>query len=142
MGGTRLPCRKGRPRTRPRQILSDEAYSSPRIRAYCRRRGIRAVIPHRKDELRRKRRGRPPGFDKADQHRHGPLLGSSTGTCLGAEKVTHLTRGDFQVPALSEATDDLQGPLLRTGAEQGLRLNPVLQLTQQHTAGLRAGLLA
>jgi transposase len=64
MGAVRLPRRRGRPRTRPRQLLGDKAYSSPRIRRYCRGRGIRAVIPRRKDELRRKRPGRPPGFDK------------------------------------------------------------------------------
>ena len=70
MGAVRLPRRRGRPRTRPRQLLGDKAYSSPRIRRYCRRRGIRAVIPRRKDELHHKWPGRPPGFDKrAYRHR-------------------------------------------------------------------------
>jgi transposase len=64
MGAVRLPHRRGGPRTRPRQLLGEKAYSSPRIRRYCRRRGIRPVIPRRKDELRRKRPGRPPCLDK------------------------------------------------------------------------------
>jgi transposase len=60
MAAVRLPRRRGRPRTRPRQLLGDKAYSTPAIRAHCRRRGIRAVIPRRADEGRRRRRGRPP----------------------------------------------------------------------------------
>ncbi|MEU0196694.1 MULTISPECIES: IS5 family transposase [unclassified Streptomyces] len=58
----------GRPRTRPLAVLADRAYSSRAIRAYLRRRGIRAVIPQPSDQvghrLRRGRLGgRPPGFD-------------------------------------------------------------------------------
>lgn len=53
---------------RPYQVLADKAYSSPAIRAYLRRRGIRAAIPERKDQKpNRRRRGRhggwPPSFD-------------------------------------------------------------------------------
>ena len=73
MGAVRLPRRRGRPRTRPRQLLGDKAYSSPRIRRYCRRRGIRAVIPRRKDELRRGRPGRPPGFDRQAYRRRSAV---------------------------------------------------------------------
>jgi len=73
MGAVRLPRHRGRPRTRPRQLLGDKAYSSPRIRCYCRRRGIRAVIPRRKDELHRKRHGRPPGFDSATYRRRSAV---------------------------------------------------------------------
>ncbi|MEV0237016.1 IS5 family transposase [Nonomuraea sp. NPDC050786] len=58
----------GRPRTRPEAVLADRAYSSRAIRKHLRRRGIRAVIPQRIDQvgnrLRRGRAGdRPPGFD-------------------------------------------------------------------------------
>jgi transposase len=73
MGAVRLPRRRGRPRTRPRQLLGDKAYSSPRIRRYCRGRGIRAVIPRREDELRRKRPGRPPSFDKQAYRRRSAV---------------------------------------------------------------------
>jgi transposase len=59
---------RGRPRTRPGQILADKAYSSTAIRAHLRRRRIRATIPEPADQvrnrLRRGRRGgRPPAFD-------------------------------------------------------------------------------
>jgi transposase len=65
MRAVRLPRRRGRPRTRPERLLGDRAYSTPAIREHCRRRGIKAVIPQRADERRRRRRGRPTGFDPA-----------------------------------------------------------------------------
>ncbi len=46
---------RGRPRTRPRRLAGDKAYSAPRIRKALRRRGIGAVIPRREDELKRRR---------------------------------------------------------------------------------------
>ena len=59
----------GRPATRPHRVLADKGYSSKANRAYLRRRGIRAVIPERRDQqANRVRRGsaggRPPTFDK------------------------------------------------------------------------------
>ncbi|GAA2340287.1 hypothetical protein GCM10010431_74670 [Streptomyces kunmingensis] len=59
----------GRPRRRPDGVLADKAYSSRAIRASLRKRGIRAIIPERSDQVaNRKRRGthggRPPAFDK------------------------------------------------------------------------------
>ncbi len=61
----------GRPRTRPLRVRADKAYSSRANRAWLRRRGIRATIPERADEIaNRKRRGpaggRPPAFDTED----------------------------------------------------------------------------
>jgi transposase len=60
---------RGRPRRTPDSVAADKAYSNRRIRAHLRRRGIRHVIPEKKDHkatrLRRgSRGGRPPGFDK------------------------------------------------------------------------------
>jgi transposase len=49
----------GRPRLRPGRVVGDKGYSSGKIRAYLRRRGIRITIPRRKDE---KHRGT---FDRA-----------------------------------------------------------------------------
>jgi transposase len=51
-------------------VLADKAYSSRANRVYLRRRGIRAVIPVKADQLvRRRGRGsrgdRPPAFDPA-----------------------------------------------------------------------------
>ena len=59
---------RGRPRTRPGQVLADKAYSSSAIRAHLRRRGIKATIPepadHKASRLRRgSKGGRPPAFD-------------------------------------------------------------------------------
>ena len=57
-GAVKRPGR-GRPRVRPKRLVGDKAYSSRRVRRYLRRRGIRAVIPRRKNE-------RPQrGFDRA-----------------------------------------------------------------------------
>lgn len=59
----------GRPRRRPDLVLADKAYSFRAIRAGLPRRGIRATIPERSDQVaNRKRRGtrggRPPTFNK------------------------------------------------------------------------------
>lgn len=59
----------GRPRTRPDMVIGDKAYSTGVIRTELRRRGIKAVIPEKSDQIAaRKRRGakggRPPTFDK------------------------------------------------------------------------------
>ncbi|MFF0013142.1 IS5 family transposase [Streptomyces sp. NPDC005374] len=59
----------GRPRRTPDSVGADRAYSNRMIRAYLRKRGIRHVIPEKKDHkaarLRRgSRGGRPLGFDK------------------------------------------------------------------------------
>ena len=58
----------GRARTRPDAVLADRAYGSRGNRDYLRLRGIRAVIPEKKDQIAtRKKRGskggRPPAFD-------------------------------------------------------------------------------
>ncbi|MEU9888869.1 IS5 family transposase [Sphaerisporangium sp. NPDC051011] len=56
----------GRPRTRPVRLLGDKGHSTRKIR--LRRRGIKAVIPERRDQIASRRRkgsggGRPPAFD-------------------------------------------------------------------------------
>lgn len=63
MGSVRVPVPVGRPRRRPRRLAGDKGYSYRRIRRYLRRRGIRAVIPTRKDQE------RIPSFDKATYRR-------------------------------------------------------------------------
>ena len=59
---------RGRPRCRPDAVSADKAYSSRGNRAYLRRRGIRATIPEKSDQIaarqRRRRGGRPPSFDR------------------------------------------------------------------------------
>ncbi len=51
-GGVRRVGR-GRPRQRPGRVVADKGYSSRRIRAYLRRRGIRITIPRKANERRR-----------------------------------------------------------------------------------------
>jgi transposase len=58
----------GRPRTRPRAVLTDRAYATGPIRKHLRGRGIKTVIPEKNDSAAaRKRRGstggRPPILD-------------------------------------------------------------------------------
>jgi transposase len=60
---------RGRPRIKPDSVSADRAYSNRRTRRYLRRRGIRHVIPEKRDQaanrVRRGRAGgRPPGFDQ------------------------------------------------------------------------------
>ncbi len=61
----------GRPRTTPRRLRGDKAYSSRGTRALLRSRGVIAVIPEPSDQAgHRKRRGsrggRPVGYDRQD----------------------------------------------------------------------------
>jgi transposase len=57
----------GRPRRPPDRVVADKGYSARSFRAYLRRRGIKATIPERVDQLaRRARRGEPRcRFDRA-----------------------------------------------------------------------------
>ncbi|GAB2521041.1 hypothetical protein GCM10026982_55030 [Nocardiopsis aegyptia] len=51
--------RSGPARTRPVRVRADKAYSSKKIRAYLRRRKIKATTPEPADRVRhRKRKGR------------------------------------------------------------------------------------
>lgn len=64
----RVPRPRGRPRQRPKEITLDKGYSYPKCRQLLRRRGIRHVIPERKDQKEQRqakghRGGRPPRFD-------------------------------------------------------------------------------
>jgi transposase len=70
MGSITVPrVGPGRPRTRPDHVVADKGYSSRKIRAYLRRRGIPHTIPERVDQVlgrlnRGTRGGRPPRFDR------------------------------------------------------------------------------
>lgn len=62
-----------RPRSRPDAVIADKAYSHPSTRQALRRKGIRAVIPQRSDQIghrigRGNKGGRPPNFN-ADDYR-------------------------------------------------------------------------
>jgi transposase len=58
----------GRPRTRPDAVTADKAYSSRGNRAHLRQRGIKAVIPEKKDQAANRKKkgsrgGRPVSHD-------------------------------------------------------------------------------
>jgi len=56
----RVPQKRGRPRTRPKELVADKAYDSRELRQRLRRRGIKPTIPTFERRQRRKpRRGRP-----------------------------------------------------------------------------------
>lgn len=69
MAGIRILRRgRGRPRTTPRHLLGDKAFSNKAIRGYLRRRGVIATIPEPADQIKHRRErgsrgGRPPVFD-------------------------------------------------------------------------------
>ena len=50
-GAVKRPGR-GRPKVRPKRVVGDKGYSSRKIRAYLRRRGIRYTIPRKQNERR------------------------------------------------------------------------------------------
>jgi transposase len=58
----------GRPRTRPDAVAGDKAYSSRKNRRYLRKRGIKSVIPEKKDQAANRKKlgskgGRPVSHD-------------------------------------------------------------------------------
>ena len=50
-GAVKRP-RRGRPKLRPKRVVGDKGYSSRKIRAYLRRRGMRYTIPRKVNERR------------------------------------------------------------------------------------------
>ncbi|MFJ8554986.1 transposase [Streptomyces sp. NPDC093676] len=56
LGTIRVPGPVGRPRTRPDAVAGDKAYSSRGNRVHLRKRGIKAVIPEKKDQAANRRR--------------------------------------------------------------------------------------
>jgi len=55
----------GRSRTRPKHVVADKAYHSDQIRAYLRKRNIRATIPEKslRPGTKRRKKGPHPKFD-------------------------------------------------------------------------------
>lgn len=54
----------GRRRWRPRRMGGDKAYHAQRIRHWLRAHGISAVIPPRASRAKKRRAGRPVGYDR------------------------------------------------------------------------------
>ena len=64
----RVPGPVGRPRTRPDAVAADKAYSSKANRSYLRKRGIKTVIPEKRDQAANRKKkgsrgGRPVSHD-------------------------------------------------------------------------------
>jgi transposase len=63
MEGMRVKYGRGRPRSRPGEVAGDSAYDTRDVRAYLRRRGIKANIPVNIRNRRRPRHGRTYRLD-------------------------------------------------------------------------------
>ena len=72
MDKVRISQNRGRPVTRPRKLAGDKAYSHPRIRLWLAKKGIKAVIPQRSDQIRR-HKGRPLMFDHRAYRRRNAI---------------------------------------------------------------------
>lgn len=68
----RIPRSVGRPRQRPSALAGDKGYSYRHVRQWLRKRGIRAVIPQRRDQLRH-HRGRPLKFSPEEYRRRNVI---------------------------------------------------------------------
>jgi transposase len=69
----RINIGRGRPRSRPREVLADAAYDTEAIRSYLRRRGIRCSIPSNNRNLKNPQNGRPTRFDEASYKKRGAV---------------------------------------------------------------------
>lgn len=74
----RIPRRRGGTRSRPYAVAGDKAYGSRANRTYLRKRGIKAVIPEKADQMAARTKkgakgGRPPAFD-ADLYKRRNLI--------------------------------------------------------------------
>jgi transposase len=87
----------GRPRQRPAVVVGDRGYSYARVRAWLRRRGIRAIIPERRDQSAH-RHGRPPAFDLAAYRRRNVVE-----RCVGWLKECRLIATRFEKLAVHYA---------------------------------------
>lgn len=68
LGRVQVRVPVGRPRTRPDAVAADKAYSSRGNRVHLRRRGIKAVIPEKRDQAANRKKkgsagGRPVSHD-------------------------------------------------------------------------------
>jgi len=71
MADIRINIGRGRPRTRPVEVVADAGYDSDSIRAYLRRRGIKSNIPANKRNQKKPSPGRPTRFDEATYKNRG-----------------------------------------------------------------------
>ena len=66
----KIKISRGRPHTRPKELLADSAYDTMEIRCYLRKRGIKSNIPKNRRNIKRRGPGRPTSFnDKSYMYR-------------------------------------------------------------------------
>ncbi len=73
VGSVRISTGRGRPKTRPKEVLADAAYDAESIRRYLRRRGIKSSIQSNKRNQKKPSRGRPTRFDKESYKKRGAV---------------------------------------------------------------------
>jgi transposase len=65
----KVPQRRGRPRTRPKELVADKAYDSQAFRQQLRQRGIKPTSPPGARRRQRPQGGRPIRPGPSDRHR-------------------------------------------------------------------------
>lgn len=73
VGNIRINTSRGRPKTRPKEVLADAAYDTESIRCYLRRRGIKSSIPTNKRNQKKSPKGRPTRFDNESYKKRGAV---------------------------------------------------------------------
>ena len=69
----RISTGRGRPKSRPGEVLADAAYDTDAIRVYLRKRGIKSSIPKDKRNQKKLPSGRPTRFDKESYKKRGAV---------------------------------------------------------------------
>ena len=69
----RINTDRGRPKTRPKEVLADAAYDTESIRRYLRRRGIKSNIPSNKRNQKKPSKGRPTRFESESYKKRGAV---------------------------------------------------------------------
>ena len=85
----RLNIGRGRPKSRPKEILADAAYDTETIRAYLRRRGIKSSIPENKRNQKRPTIGRPTRLIESHTRNEGQLSDSLDGSNWDLGELQH-----------------------------------------------------
>jgi transposase len=72
-GSIRINIGRGRPRSKPHEVLADAAYDTESIRCYLRRRGIKSNIPSNKRNQKKPSKGRPTRFESESYKKRGAV---------------------------------------------------------------------
>jgi hypothetical protein len=80
VGNVRIKISRGRPKTRPKEVLADAAYDTESIRRYLRIRGIKSSIPSNKRNQKKPPKARPTRFDDESYKNEKQLSDSLDGS--------------------------------------------------------------